>query len=113
MTMDLIDLREFFISIKLKCNRHGSLICSSYELSDGQKRTEVGQIIDDALSVTGSFSFVGPDGVSYFVSYAGDKDGFTAFGNHLPQVAIAEGPNSDILPIGDLPPKAINSLLGG
>ena len=53
----------------------------SYEQSDGQKREETAELKDEgteneALSIVGSFSFVGPDGKTYKVDYTADKDGF-------------------------------------
>lgn len=53
----------------------------SYEQSDGQKREETAELKDEgteneALSIVGSFSYVGPDGKTYRVDYTADKDGF-------------------------------------
>ncbi|XP_026472330.1 cuticle protein CP14.6-like [Ctenocephalides felis] len=33
----------------------------------------------------GSYSYTGPDGVVYSVSYVADSNGFRAFGDHLPK----------------------------
>ncbi|KAK2583295.1 hypothetical protein KPH14_009297 [Odynerus spinipes] len=53
----------------------------SYEQSDGQKRDETAELRnegtdDEELAVTGSFSFIAPDGHTYRVDYTADKDGF-------------------------------------
>ncbi|KAF7381058.1 hypothetical protein HZH68_015933 [Vespula germanica] len=53
----------------------------SYEQSDGQKRDETAELRnegtdDEELAVTGSFSFISPDGHTYRVDYTADKDGF-------------------------------------
>lgn len=57
----------------------------SYELSDGQIRSEVGTYRDvkdaegkdvKALFVQGSYSFVGPDGQTYWVNYTADENGY-------------------------------------
>uniref|UniRef100_A0A182M7M9 Uncharacterized protein n=1 Tax=Anopheles culicifacies TaxID=139723 RepID=A0A182M7M9_9DIPT len=57
----------------------------NYELSDGQIRSEVGTYRDvkdaegkdvKALFVQGSYSFVGPDGQTYWVNYTADENGY-------------------------------------
>ncbi|XP_035772889.1 endocuticle structural glycoprotein ABD-5-like [Anopheles albimanus] len=57
----------------------------TYELSDGQIRSEVGTYRDvkdsegkdvKALFVQGSYSFVGPDGQTYWVNYTADENGY-------------------------------------
>lgn len=39
---------------------------------------------DEYIIMRGSYSYVGPDGVLYTVSYVADKDGFRPTGPHLP-----------------------------
>lgn len=73
--------------------------------------------------MTGSFTYVGPDGVAYTVDYVADKDGFKPQGEHIPQAFTSPTPPIMVIePIGPfeqvipppvaLPPSAINSLLG-
>ncbi|CAD7086568.1 unnamed protein product [Hermetia illucens] len=51
-----------------------------YELSDGQKRDEAGELKDfgeeKAVVVTGSYSFTGPDGQTYWVTFTADENGY-------------------------------------
>lgn len=67
---------------KTKINLFEFFWIHSYELSDGQSRQEKGSFRDgkDAngsdikvLSVTGSYSFVSPDGVTFQVYYTADE----------------------------------------
>ncbi|CAG9795961.1 unnamed protein product [Diatraea saccharalis] len=55
----------------------------SYKTSDG---TEVEQDAPDSanLHVHGSYSYVGDDGQTYYVSYSADENGFQVTGDHLP-----------------------------
>lgn len=51
-----------------------------FEQSDGHKRNEVGVLKNvgaesDAITVTGSFSFVAEDGQTYTVTYVADENG--------------------------------------
>lgn len=53
----------------------------SYKQSDGQEREETAELRnegtdDEELAVTGSFSYVSPDGKTYRVDYTADKNGF-------------------------------------
>lgn len=60
------------------------------ETSDGFAKQESGKLINagtenEAIAVTGSFSYTGPDGVVYTVTYVADENGFQPQGAHIPQ----------------------------
>lgn len=59
-----------------------------YETSDGQKREEHSQLITEndepSQVVSGSYSYVGTDGVTYTVNYTADKYGYHPEGTHIP-----------------------------
>lgn len=88
----------------------------SYETSDGQKREETAQVYEiegeaPVLSITGFYSYIGPDGVEYKVDYTAGDNGFSAEGAHLPKVDENVETTTDDGSVG-LPQNAINSLLG-
>lgn len=63
---------------------------SSYETSDGTSAQEQAELKNvgsenEAISVRGSFSFVGADGQTYTVNYIADENGFQPEGAHLPK----------------------------
>lgn len=66
---------------------------------------------NEAISVTGSFSFLGQDGVLYTVRYIADENGFRPEGNHLP--SNRRNPAAGRTPALGLPAAALGSLIGG
>jgi hypothetical protein len=66
----------------------------SFETGDGTKAEQSGQLKnlgpdDDGESVTGSFSYVAPDGVTYTVTYIADENGYQPQGEHLLKIPEA------------------------
>lgn len=62
----------------------------SFETSDGIAQQESGQLTNpgsenESMAVRGSFSYTGPDGVVYTVTYIADENGFQPQGAHIPK----------------------------
>ncbi|XP_037080359.1 larval cuticle protein 65Ag1-like [Pollicipes pollicipes] len=76
------------ISSRHMQNEDGSF-AYGYEQTDGQVvdvQGEQRQIGDEVGTVmSGSYSFVGLDGVVYTVTWTADENGFRATGDHLPR----------------------------
>ncbi|CAH2075262.1 unnamed protein product, partial [Iphiclides podalirius] len=75
----------------------------AFEQSDGTKKEEQGELRnagkeDEFIAVKGSYSWVGPDGVLYTITYIADENGF--------KPTIEQGPG------GGVPPGVVASLLG-
>ena len=61
----------------------------SFETSDGVSRKETATVKnigteEEAISVEGTVSWVGPDGIHYTLNYLADENGFQPEGKHLP-----------------------------
>ncbi|XP_045446482.1 endocuticle structural glycoprotein SgAbd-5-like [Melitaea cinxia] len=74
-----------------------------YEQTDGQAQVQQGELRnagtkDEYITVKGSYTWVGPDGITYRVVYVADEKGY--------QPEIEEGPG------GAIPPAVVASLLG-
>lgn len=69
---------------------HYLFVVFSVETSDGQIKGEEGQLINagqenESIVVRGYFSYPGPDGVEYKVTYTADENGFHPEGAHIPK----------------------------
>ncbi|XP_017786798.1 PREDICTED: flexible cuticle protein 12-like [Nicrophorus vespilloides] len=61
-----------------------------YETSNGISANEQGQLNNagsenEAISVRGTYSYTGADGVKYTVNYVADENGFQPEGAHIPK----------------------------
>ncbi|XP_036337349.1 endocuticle structural protein SgAbd-6-like [Rhagoletis pomonella] len=57
----------------------------AFETSDGVSRKETATVKHaGAISVEGTVSWTGPDGVQYTLNYVADEHGFQPQGTHLP-----------------------------
>ncbi|KAF7269291.1 flexible cuticle protein 12-like [Rhynchophorus ferrugineus] len=61
----------------------------NYETSNGIQQQEQGTLQNagtenEVIQVRGSFTYTGPDGVTYTVTYIADENGFQPQGAHLP-----------------------------
>ncbi|XP_006561881.1 pupal cuticle protein 20 isoform X2 [Apis mellifera] len=56
----------------------------SYETGNGISAQETGHLQGNGEAVSGSYSYTGPDGVQYSVTYTADEEGFHPQGAHLP-----------------------------
>ncbi|XP_060517048.1 putative mediator of RNA polymerase II transcription subunit 26 [Cylas formicarius] len=85
----------------------------SFDTSDGIHKDEIGVVRNagtdnEALAVQGSYSYIGPDGKEYTVSYTADENGFQPAGEHIPPAA-----NVRKTPQLGVPSAALASLAGG
>ncbi|KAL1138376.1 hypothetical protein AAG570_008440, partial [Ranatra chinensis] len=61
------------------------LCCCSYETGNGIRAAESGhQTGPQSQAAQGSYSYTGPDGRTYTVTYTADERGFIPHGDHLP-----------------------------
>ena len=69
----------------------------SFETENGISASESGQPEDDeSYSVSGQFSYVGPDGVTYTVVYTAGEGGFQPEGAHLPTPVPTQYPTPEV-----------------
>lgn len=61
------------------------------------------------LVVTGYYMYIGEDGVKYQVNYVADNTGYHPYISS----PLIDDKDGELPPPAHLPPKAINSLLGG
>lgn len=62
----------------------------SYATSDGVEREERGLLKNagtenEAMEVRGSYSYIGPDGITYTIRFLADENGFQPEGEHIPK----------------------------
>lgn len=58
----------------------------------------------------GSYSYIGPDGVTYTVEYVADENGFRPVGDHIPGSRQQDEQPQPM--VQHLPPRALLSLVG-
>lgn len=83
-----------------------------YELDNGQIFSEAGTLKEvgeektPVIVVSGQYTFVGPDGQTYWVNYTADENGF--------HPVVGTGPEGGIKPGQDtgIDPSALKSLIG-
>ncbi|KAK9729937.1 Insect cuticle protein [Popillia japonica] len=80
---DAVILKSSFDNIGLEGYNY------EYETSNGISAQEQAQVQNagrenEAIAARGQFSYTGPDGVVYSVSYIADENGFQPSGAHLP-----------------------------
>ncbi|XP_058460930.1 flexible cuticle protein 12-like [Malaya genurostris] len=61
-----------------------------FETSDGTARQEQAELRNagtdtESIVVRGSYSYIGPDGTQYVISYVADENGFQPEGAHIPK----------------------------
>ncbi|XP_055624934.1 flexible cuticle protein 12-like [Toxorhynchites rutilus septentrionalis] len=62
-----------------------------FETSDGTIRQEQAELRNagtdtESIVVRGSYSYVGPDGTRYVITYVADENGFQPEGAHIPKI---------------------------
>lgn len=74
--------RESFCDLDRGLSVDGCCFDHRYELSDGQKREEIGTLRKvgdrEIFGVIGSYTFRGSDGSIYVVDYTADENGYKA-----------------------------------
>ncbi|XP_018568268.1 cuticle protein CP14.6-like [Anoplophora glabripennis] len=107
MTMELkVILLTFYIYLSVDCRPEVSMDAKierydfniqepgsfdfSVATSDGFHHDVKGRLDkaggeDESLVITGTYSYMAPDGVVYTITYVADKNGFQPIGDHIPQ----------------------------
>ncbi|XP_034481377.1 larval cuticle protein 65Ag1-like [Drosophila innubila] len=75
-------------AVALVAPADSAILCCSFETSEGQSAQEEGELKDigtehEALSVHGSYKYIGDDGKTYEVTYIADENGFRPQGSHI------------------------------
>lgn len=63
---------------------HSISLQSRFLTDNGIHRQESSQQLGNDRIVRGSYSYIGPDGQTYTVNYVADRNGYRAYGAHLP-----------------------------